>query len=56
MRRSNYEKFPVVQISDSADAVAVGWDAIGARLREAVGRKDLIKTVIKRGYRIEKAS
>jgi uroporphyrinogen-III synthase len=29
--------------------------AIG-RLREAVGRRDLIRTVIKRGYRIEKAS
>ncbi len=39
---------------DSNDPHAV--EVAVARLREAVGRKDLIKTVIKRGYRIEKAS
>ena len=26
-----------------------------ARLREAVGRRDLVKTVVKRGYRLELA-
>jgi mannose-6-phosphate isomerase class I len=35
-RKPNYEKFPVVSVSDHADACAVGWDAIAARLREAV--------------------
>ena len=38
MRRSNYEKFPVVDISPTADACAVGWRAIGAQLRAAIDR------------------
>jgi len=38
VRRPNYEKFPVVPVSPTADACAVGWDAIGARLRAAVER------------------
>ena len=43
MRRSNYEKFPVVQISDSSEACAVGWDAVARRLRDVVdscGKRD----------------
>jgi hypothetical protein len=38
VRRSNYEKFPYVQISPTAEACAVGWDAVGARLRAAIER------------------
>jgi len=37
-RKSNYERFPAVRISDSAEACALGWDAIGQRLRAAIAR------------------
>lgn len=34
--RSNYDKFPVVQVSDNSNVCVRGWSAVGARLREAV--------------------
>jgi hypothetical protein len=39
-RKSNYEKFPFVRVSDSADAVAVGWDAIARTLQAALTSLD----------------
>jgi mannose-6-phosphate isomerase class I len=46
VRRSNYQKFPVVLVSPAADACAVGWDAIGARLRTAIDRLALPVTTV----------
>jgi hypothetical protein len=46
MRKSNYDKFPVVQISDSSDAVASGWEAIGARLRAAAAQLGTRRPII----------
>ena len=46
MRKSNYEKFPFVQVSDSSDAVAIGWDAIGARLRAGIAALGKSRTIV----------
>jgi mannose-6-phosphate isomerase class I len=34
--KSNYDKFPVVQVSTEASVCAVGWDAIAAEIREHI--------------------
>jgi mannose-6-phosphate isomerase class I len=34
--RSNYDKFPVVQVSENSAACVLGWTAIGARIDELV--------------------
>jgi mannose-6-phosphate isomerase class I len=46
MRRSNYDKFPVVSVPNSADACVAGWDAIGAKLRQAIAQRGARKTVV----------
>ena len=35
---SNYDKYPVVRVSDSRDGCEMGWDAIGRRLGDSVRR------------------
>jgi mannose-6-phosphate isomerase class I len=43
--RSNYDKFPVVQVNDNSNDCVRGWSAVGARLREAVHPGKLIVCV-----------
>ena len=43
---SNYDKFPVIAVPDSANACSVGWESITGRLREAVARRDVRRTVL----------
>ena len=33
---SNYDKYPLVRVSDSQDGCETGWDAIGRRLKASV--------------------
>ncbi len=33
---SNYDKYPVVRVSDSRDGCEMGWDAIGRRLKASM--------------------
>jgi NAD(P)-dependent dehydrogenase (short-subunit alcohol dehydrogenase family) len=46
MRKSNYDKFPFVSVPNSADACVSGWDAIGAKLRQAITKRAARKTVV----------
>ena len=46
VKRSNYDKFPVVPVPNGADACVVGWDSIGDRLRQAIARRGARKTVL----------
>lgn len=46
MRQSNYDKFPAVQVPDSAGAGTTGWDSIASRLRDAIANlKKAIVTI-----------
>ena len=51
VKRSNYDKFPVVPVPDAAGACVVGWDAIGDRLREVIARRGARRTFDPRGSR-----
>src|SRR5271166_3334004 len=33
---SNYDKYPLVRVSDSRDGCETGWDAIGRRLKASI--------------------
>jgi mannose-6-phosphate isomerase class I len=46
MRRSNYDKFPTVDVPRGDGACVQGWDAIADRLRQAVGARGVGKTVV----------
>lgn len=46
MRRSNYNKFPVIPVSDGARACVVGWEPIAERVRQAVAKRGARKTVL----------
>ena len=46
VRRSNYDKFPVVPVPDSAEACVAGWDAIGDRLRQVIARRGARRTLL----------
>lgn len=46
MNPSNYDKFPVVAVSDGANACVAGWDAIATKLQTAVTKRAARKTVI----------
>lgn len=46
MRTPNYDKFPFVQVPNSADACVLGWDAIATRLQAAVAKRNAGKTVL----------
>jgi mannose-6-phosphate isomerase class I len=46
MRKSNYDKFPLVSVPDGANACVTGWDHIAAGLRAAIARQNLKKTVL----------
>jgi len=41
-----YDKFPVLEVPDSADACVVGWAAIAERLRREIARRGLGRTVL----------
>jgi mannose-6-phosphate isomerase class I len=44
MRQSNYDKYPSIQVPNSANACVVGWDAIALRLTKSVA--DRTRTVV----------
>jgi mannose-6-phosphate isomerase class I len=44
--RSNYDKFPFVEVSKSSELCMAGWENIFAEVRRLVASKDKIKTVI----------
>jgi N-acetylglucosamine kinase-like BadF-type ATPase/mannose-6-phosphate isomerase class I len=46
VKRSSYDKFPVVPVPDAAEACVVGWNAIGERLREVIARRGTRRTVL----------
>lgn len=46
MRKSNYDKFPFVAVPNAVNACVVGWDAIGARLSQAIATRAAKKTVV----------
>src|SRR5436190_248520 len=45
-RKSNYDKFPFVEVPQGAGACARGWDAIAARLSETIRARNASKTVL----------
>lgn len=47
MRRSNYDKFPVLHVPGYEDACVAGWPGIAARLRERLGAA---KTIVVETY------
>jgi mannose-6-phosphate isomerase class I len=46
VRKSNYDKFPVVQVPGTDDACVEGWADIAARLRHAVACRVARRTVV----------
>lgn len=46
MAPSGYDCFPVIEVPHTGGAVAAGWLAVAARLREAVARRSADKTVL----------
>ena len=46
MRVSNYEKFPVVEVPNSAGACVSGWDAIAERLNLSILKRNAHRTVL----------
>ena len=43
---SNYDKFPKVEVPGGAGRCVSGWEAVGARLREAVAARGAARTVV----------
>jgi len=46
MRKSNYDKRPVVSVPNSAAACVVGWDVIAGRISAAIASRVARKTVV----------
>ena len=46
MRRSNYDKYPYVEVPGGGGTAVTGWEGIAARLRQAVAARGLAKTVL----------
>ena len=46
VRKSNYDKFPLVAVPGADDACVTGWEAIGQRLRPAALAGGRAKTVL----------
>jgi mannose-6-phosphate isomerase class I len=46
VRKSNYDKFPSVQVPGEEKAAVQGWDAIGNRLRQAVSERNQRRVVV----------
>jgi mannose-6-phosphate isomerase class I len=46
MKKSNYDKFPVVVVPDSANTCVVGWDEIARRLRGSIALRGDGPTVV----------
>jgi mannose-6-phosphate isomerase class I len=46
MRKSNYDKFPVVPVPGGENDCVSGWARIAARLRQAVAQRNTAKTVL----------
>jgi hypothetical protein len=44
--RSHYDKFPIIHMPNGAGAAVQGWEAVGERLREAVGARQQPKVVL----------
>lgn len=42
----NYDRLPSLAVPDTAGACAVGWEAIGARLRQAVAARAARRTIV----------
>jgi mannose-6-phosphate isomerase class I len=42
----NYDKFPVVEVPDSAGLCSVGWEAIAGQLLKAIAKRDARRTVL----------
>jgi mannose-6-phosphate isomerase class I len=46
MRQANYEKFPCVPVPQNENACVTGWEAIAARLRQAIAGRCAKRTVL----------
>lgn len=46
MRKSNYDKFPYVQVPGGENCCVEGWRDIAERLRQAIAKRDTRKTVL----------
>lgn len=46
MRKSNYDKFPFVAVPDTADLCVAGWADIAERLRRAIAKRKVDKTIL----------
>ena len=46
MRKSNYDKFPFVAVSDAADACVTGWADIAGCLQQFVGKRRTEKPIL----------
>jgi mannose-6-phosphate isomerase class I len=46
VRKTNYDKFPVVSVPGGAQACVTGWVAIATRLQQAIDRRAARKTVL----------
>lgn len=46
MRKSTYDKYPIVAVPGAGGACVAGWEAIGARLREAIAWRGALRTVV----------
>ena len=44
--QSDYDKFPVLAVPNTADACTVGWEAIAERLRRQIASRDSRRTVL----------
>jgi len=46
MRKSNYDKFPFVPVSDAADVCVTGWADIAGGLRQFIGKRRTDKPIL----------
>ncbi len=46
MTRSNYDRHPIIDVPNSADACVTGWDGIASRLSQAIARRAGRRTVV----------
>lgn len=46
MRKSNYDKFPFVAVTDAVYPCVIGWDKIAAEIQRAIGRGRIEKPIL----------
>ncbi len=46
LRKSNYDKFPVVAVPNGASACVTGWENCATRLRQAIAQRQARKTIL----------